>query len=89
MLHWQLKFSYDAKGYPDRNIFAPPLKFAIFANMMDDNRTITYVSDSTSRNYSDYLWITSRASEVPTPTDMAIEKSEKNREIVEDSDMMH
>ncbi len=37
--------------------FAPPLKFAIFANMMDDNRTITYVSDSTSGSYSDYLWI--------------------------------
>ena len=58
--------------------------------MMDDNRTITYVSDdSTSGSYSDYLWITSRASEDPTPTDMAIEKSEKNREIVEDSDVMH
>ena len=57
--------------------------------MMSDNRTITYVSDSTSGSYSDYLWITSRASEVPTPTDMAIEKSEKNREIVKDSDMMH
>ena len=43
--------------------------------MMDGNRTITYVSDSTSGSYSDYLWTTSRASEVPTPTDMAIEKS--------------
>ena len=41
---------------------------------MGDNRTITYVSDSTSGNYSDYLWTTSRASEIPTPTDMAIEK---------------
>ena len=70
-----LFLNYDAKGYPVRNIFAPPLKFAIFANMMDDNRTITYVSDSTSGSYSDYLWTTSRASEVPTPTDMAIEKS--------------
>ena len=42
---------------------------------MDNNRTITYVSDSTSGNYSDYLWTTSRASEVPTPTDTAIENS--------------
>ena len=42
---------------------------------MGDNRTITYVSDSTSGIYSDYLWTTSRASEIPTPTDMAIEKS--------------
>ena len=70
-----LFLNYDAKGYPDRNIFAPPLKFAIFANMMGDNRTITYVSDSTCGSYSDYLWTTSRASEIPTPTDMAIEKS--------------
>ena len=50
-----LFLNYDAKGYPDRNIFAPPLKFAIFANMTDDNRTITYVSGTTSGNYSDYL----------------------------------
>ena len=57
------------------SFFCISVKFAAFANMMDNNRTITYVSDSTSGNYSDYLWTTSRASEVPTPTDMAIEKS--------------
>jgi len=39
-----LFLNYDAKGYPDRNIFAPPLKFAIFANMMDNNlETLTHI----------------------------------------------
>ena len=36
-------------------LFCISVKFAIFANMMDNNRTITYVSDSTSGNYSDDL----------------------------------
>ena len=39
-----LFLNYDAKGYPDRNIFTPPLKFAIFANMMDNNlKTLTHI----------------------------------------------